>query len=170
MAQRKCWRCAEIIQAEALVCPFCQANQKLGGNAYPKPSSGNGKWIALAIGVVVLALVARGAFVQSRAGNTVPAVDEAAGADTPTPLAVETLAVRKLKAGLKDPDSATTRNIFVPKGKGYACGEVNSKNGFGGMTGFKRFIAGAAAEMPVAIEGETMTPAEFGPSWARMCK
>lgn len=66
-----------------------------------------------------------------------------------------------LKNYLKDPDSADIRN------HNGNCGEVNSKNGFGGYTGFKRFIASSAI---VAIEGENMEPEEFQKAWEQICK
>lgn len=47
-----------------------------------------------------------------------------------------------IKGQLKDPESATFRNVSVPEGAGvvmYVCGEVNAKNSFGGYVGYKRF-------------------------------
>jgi hypothetical protein len=44
---------------------------------------------------------------------------------------------------------------------------VNSKNSFGGYTGFKRFIASPAI---VAIEGENIEADEFQKSWDAVCK
>jgi len=43
--------------------------------------------------------------------------------------------------GLKDPDSAQFRNIFVRQGKSkrVTCGEVNAKNSYGGYTGYRTF-------------------------------
>lgn len=66
-----------------------------------------------------------------------------------------------LKKFLKDPDSAEIRNR-----NGY-CGEVNSKNGFGGFTGFKRYIASPAI---VAVEDENMSSTEFDKAWQEVCK
>lgn len=65
-----------------------------------------------------------------------------------------------LKRGLKDGDSATFRDEFVSELEGGAqmlCGEVNSKNSFGGYTGFKRFIASPNPEAPNMVEGEEMS-------------
>ena len=49
-----------------------------------------------------------------------------------------------IKERLKDPDSAKFRNTFIVRVQGQAllCGEVNSKNSFGGYTGFTRFMMG----------------------------
>lgn len=76
-------------------------------------------------------------------------------------LALQTDSRIALKNFLKDPDSAEIRNH---KGN---CGEVNSKNGFGGYTGFKRFIASSAI---VAIEGENIDSSEFQKAWNEVCK
>lgn len=70
-------------------------------------------------------------------------------------------AKRALIAVLKDPDSATIRNQ-----NGF-CGEVNSKNSFGGYTGFRRFISNSVV---VAIEGENMSSSEFQKVWDQICK
>lgn len=66
-----------------------------------------------------------------------------------------------LKNFLKDSDSAEIRN------HNGNCGEVNSKNSFGGYTGFKRFIAGPTI---VAVEGENMDSDEFQEAWNQVCK
>lgn len=68
--------------------------------------------------------------------------------------------VKKL---LKDPDSAKFRNL-----KGL-CGEVNSKNGFGGYTGYKRYIGSPSITI---IEGETegVDLATFNEVWNKVCK
>ncbi len=66
-----------------------------------------------------------------------------------------------LKNFLKDPDGAEIRN------HNGNCGEVNSKNSFGGYTGFKRFIASTTI---VAVEGENMDSDEFQKAWSQVCK
>ena len=65
-----------------------------------------------------------------------------------------------LKNFLKDPDSTEIRN------HNGNCGEVNSKNSFGGYTGFRRFIASSAI---VAVEGENMDSDEFQKAWIQVC-
>lgn len=66
-----------------------------------------------------------------------------------------------LKNFLKDSNSAEIRN------HNGNCGEVNSKNSFGGYTGFKRFIASTTI---VAVEGENMDSDEFQKAWSQVCK
>jgi hypothetical protein len=70
-----------------------------------------------------------------------------------------------VRARLKDPESAQFQNQRV-SAKGAACGEVNAKNGFGGYTGFKRYIF-AGKEMTV-FESD-MAPGEFEVSWGQVC-
>lgn len=63
---------------------------------------------------------------------------------------------------LKDPDSAEFRN------QSGMCGEVNSKNSFGGYAGFRRFMA--ANENLVVFEGDgRMEPADFDLAWRKSC-
>lgn len=66
-----------------------------------------------------------------------------------------------LKKYLKDPDSAEIRN------HNGNCGEINSKNSFGGYTGFRRFIASSTI---VAVEGENMDANEFQKAWEQVCQ
>lgn len=76
-------------------------------------------------------------------------------------VAIQTDSRIALKNYLKDPDSAEIRN------HNGNCGEVNSKNSFGGYTGFKRFIASPAI---VAIDGENISSEEFQEAWNQVCK
>lgn len=77
----------------------------------------------------------------------------------------------KLNEGLKDPDTAEFRNVVVYNvrmndgSKGYAfCGEVNAKNGFGGYSGYQRFVGNPAV---VALESESA--GEFQSLWNDYC-
>ncbi|WP_141687427.1 hypothetical protein [Pseudomonas putida] len=64
---------------------------------------------------------------------------------------------------LKDPSSAEFRN---QRG---LCGEVNSKNSFGGYVGFKKFIA-ASREMVVFENDGRMNPGDFETAWSTHCR
>lgn len=70
---------------------------------------------------------------------------------------------------LRDPDSAVFRNEAFYSGGvvPVVCGEVNSKNGFGGMTGFQRFFA--AGDKMAVIESE-MADGEMQKTWDELCK
>ena len=62
---------------------------------------------------------------------------------------------------LKDPDSAQFQNV-----KGY-CGEVNSKNSYGGYVGFKRYVAMDSA---VLLENsDDVDPETFAIAWEAHC-
>lgn len=73
---------------------------------------------------------------------------------------IEVAAKMAVLARLKDPDSAVFRDQH-----GY-CGMVNSKNSFGGYTGFKRY---AYNGQYVAIEGDDMQPPEMDKVWRQIC-
>ena len=75
------------------------------------------------------------------------------------------IARENAKARLKDPDSAQFRNQFVGK-KGVPCGEVNSKNSFGGYTGFQRFVASGGG---LAFFENEVPADEFEELWRQMC-
>ncbi len=67
---------------------------------------------------------------------------------------------------LKDPDSAKFEAVRTgwTSGAPVTCGYVNSRNGFGGMTGRQRFISGNVT----AVE-EQMPAGEMDKAWDRLC-
>jgi hypothetical protein len=67
---------------------------------------------------------------------------------------------------LKDPSSAEFRNVRFNDADGtpVVCGEVNSKNSYGGYGGFQRFVA--SSDVLVFLEDEV---SDFGRVWATMC-
>lgn len=68
---------------------------------------------------------------------------------------------------LKDPQSAVFRNTAFSDLDGipFLCGEVNSRNSFGGMTGYQRFIGTGANS--VLIEEQS---SEFHVLWDKVCR
>lgn len=74
-------------------------------------------------------------------------------------------------AKLKDPGSAQFRNAFfhLAKSKGQytpiSCGEVNSKNGFGGYSGYQRYISAGSPDLTF-LEEEMP---EFEKAWQQLC-
>ena len=91
-----------------------------------------------------------------------------------------------LKSRLSDPASAEVRFVgtFGPVDRSKTnlaavCGEVNSRNGYGGMTGFIRFVVpfreegGKAYSLPdmiVLAEGDRGTRAVFNTMWDAFCQ
>lgn len=77
----------------------------------------------------------------------------------------------KVRALLRDPSSAEFTSVVrrpPTKDSGaIVCGEVNARNGFGGMTGPKRFIAGSFA-MIEDDSGDTARKV-FDGLWQKNC-
>ncbi len=77
---------------------------------------------------------------------------------------------QSIKKRLRDPSSAEFSGVTTIKMGGKivgAYGVVNSKNGFGGMSGPTRFIGGGTIN---AIDGDgTMDAANFNEAWNEMC-
>ena len=73
----------------------------------------------------------------------------------------------RIRAGLRDPESARFRNESISTSRTGAtlCGQVNSKNAVGGYEGFQRFISG---QTPPLIEG-TIGPDEMNRQWTKLC-
>lgn len=75
---------------------------------------------------------------------------------------LQRLAREVVSSHLKDPSSADFR---FQKG---SCGEVNAKNSFGALTGYKRFVA--VSRDIVLIEGDgQFEEAVFEGVWAKVC-
>lgn len=73
------------------------------------------------------------------------------------------------KAKLKDPASAQFRKVYFHQGADgipMTCGEVNSKNSFGGYGGYQKFISGGKPELTF-LEEEA---ADFAAVWNRFCR
>lgn len=92
------------------------------------------------------------------------------GGGAPSPSDYEVLAMQNVRNSLRDPSSADFRNLAITGriAPGVVCGEVNSKNGFGGYSGFRRFISGGPG-LATQIEGEGMDPDEFQIAWDKAC-
>jgi len=73
------------------------------------------------------------------------------------------------KAKLKDPSSAKFRKVYFHKGVDgipVTCGEVNSKNGFGGYGGYQKFVSAGKSELTFLQE----QVADFSSVWNRFCR
>lgn len=80
--------------------------------------------------------------------------------------AINRIGQEAVLAVLKDPGSATFRGQFRGK-SGVACGEVNSKNSFGGYSGFQRYMASGGG---VVFLEDQVARSEFEGAWSQMCK
>lgn len=74
-----------------------------------------------------------------------------------------------MKSKLKDPHSAEFRNVYFHRGRDGApvtCGEINSKNSFGGYSGFQRFLSAGTPDLTVMEEQMS----GFEKVWDRLCQ
>ena len=75
-----------------------------------------------------------------------------------------------VKTKLKDPGSAQFRAVYFNRGKDglpVTCGEVNSKNSFGGYSGHQKFISAGKPELTYLEE--QMVAGEFAKVWNTLC-
>ena len=72
-----------------------------------------------------------------------------------------------VKDKLKNSRSAKFRNVYFNRGLGVpiACGEVNSKNSFGGYIGYQKFISAGKSELTYLQEEMS----DFHVAWNKLC-
>lgn len=149
----KCAACSREISVRAASCPGCG---EIPAKGTSRIALGIGAFVLIAIGMRACPATPKDGAVASSRG----AVERAAVIATPTPSARQVLRSQSRDAG-----SMHFQNEFVSSSSGASCGQVNGKNGFGGYTGFSRFI----------VQGETAmieSPQEksFDKAWARFCR
>ncbi len=81
---------------------------------------------------------------------------------------VETNARELIREKLRDPKSAVFSQIRVSRRSGspIACGLVNARNGFGGMTGNQRFVSNGAT---ITVLESEMASGEMTLTWNKIC-
>lgn len=81
----------------------------------------------------------------------------------------EVQAEQQVKAKLRDPESAQFSDVQISPSSNHtiACGKVNSKNGFGGMSGPQRFVSNGSADATF-VEGE-LESGTMDQIWAKLC-
>lgn len=68
---------------------------------------------------------------------------------------------------LKDRSSASFANVFISTSD-IVCGDVNSKNSFGGYSGYQRFISAYPSDMSTLEENTNKR--EFKKTWDEFCE
>lgn len=138
MALIECNECGKEISDQAKSCPHC------GAAPNKKPTN----WIAVSVIFVAVFVI-----LFSMSGNN-------------SDSKAISYAMSEVRKQLKDPDSAEFKDITV-NSNGIPCGYVNSRNAFGGFTGFKRFVGTGSM---IAIEGESNTQnVDFDEIWRVVC-
>ena len=77
--------------------------------------------------------------------------------------------MKAVRSKLKDGGSAKFKNVYFhrgPDGIPMTCGHVNSKNSFGGYSGFQRFISAGKPELTFIEEQVT----DFSTIWNKFCR
>jgi len=77
--------------------------------------------------------------------------------------------MKTIRLKLKDGTSAKFQNVYFHKGSDgipMTCGEVNSKNSFGGYSGFQRFISAGKPELTF-LEDQVN---DFNTIWNQFCQ
>lgn len=175
-----CPYCSNPTDESRGICGHCQhwfreGHPKQGQRAtwgdmtFDKPN------VAMVVGLAVILFV--GGIALSSVRDTPPEPLPATAtqtAETTDNFDVKYMAEMNLKAMLKDADTVKYRDVVLSRLNGgnlMLCGKLNSKNSFGGYTGFKRFIASPNPDAPTLIEGEGMAADEsmFGQAFTAAC-
>lgn len=178
--ERACPACAETIKKAASLCKHCGHRFKSvipdeAPPAFDAEREGKNFKTALALGIIgLISLVAyctpdkadNDPVGSAKAGAT---AKESPFADESTQMAWIGKSQEGIKSRLRDPDSAEFRDSrFYSGGPApVICGEVNSKNGFGGYGGFQRFIA--SGEKLAFLESDMASTSEMDDAWKKMC-
>ncbi|WP_157096595.1 hypothetical protein [Tsuneonella dongtanensis] len=178
--ERICPACAEVVKRAASLCKHCGHKFRSIDPAEAPPSfdaerEGRNFKTALALGIIgIISLVAyctpdKAANDAAKSANAVATAKESPLANESTQMAWIGKSQEGIKAKLRDPDSAEFRDSrFYSGGSApVVCGEVNSKNGFGGYGGYQRFIA--SGEKLAFLESEMTSSSEMDDAWKKMC-
>jgi hypothetical protein len=159
MALVECRECKKQISTEAAICPSCGIRKPYANKRRTAP------------GTLLLAVVSFTGFLIWIAN-----LDPGMGGNTSAGISKnDAIATGKesLEANLKDADSVEFGDVWagrISKETGesmlVACGYYNARNGFGGMTGEKRFIGGPGG---VVLTDDQPTTNAFNLLWPKAC-
>lgn len=168
--QTPCPQCKEPMHMAAKRCPNCQydfSDNQVRNNIASKKFNRSGCLITLGvIGVISLVGIAMPTNKEEIDNN--PILETSKELSSEDIFGYQEAAKLIVSERLRDPDSAIFSDITVyPEQEDrpvIICGYVNSRNGFGGMTGPQRFIAGGT----VMLE-EQFTKKQMSIGWNRFC-
>lgn len=142
MAMIKCKECKSEISDKAKACPNC-------GAPVPKKTSPV-TWFALISIILMLVFgLPQPENKHSATSKTTTHSNANKSNDESKQIAWIDKGKESVKERLKDPSSAKFRNVYFNRGKDnipMTCGEVNSKNSFGGYSGYIKFISAGSSK------------------------
>lgn len=153
MAMSKCKECGAEISTKAKACPKCGASNE-------GPSS-------LKVVIVMVSVFFVVGVIADGCSNRSGRLSSKAAQEKDREFSWVEKGKGAISARLKDPASAEFRNTFYSKSGNVhmTCGEVNSKNSFGGYAGFQRFISAGDASTSF-LESDVK---DFDVLWQKMC-
>lgn len=171
MSLKACKECGGKVSSKATQCPHCGAKVL----HWSQSRIGCGSVLLLVVLGVILIGVITSNEGGAGSGSSNTAAPESGKLSTTSDKVVgeQVLAKRKLDAKLRDPDSAEYRRVHAYqdhlKGKEFVafCGEINVKNGFGGYTGYQRFVATMVLSV---LSSEMATNKDMDQVWNRLCR
>ncbi|WP_417526355.1 hypothetical protein [Marinomonas shanghaiensis] len=154
-----CSDCSERISAKAKTCPHCGAKGISVVKDEKRKAIGCSILIAVPIFFFLVAVLS---------GGDEEEIAEKGIDDIGKQYAWMEKGKDSIKLKLKDPSSAMFKDVYFNSGRDgipVTCGSVNSKNSFGGYTGYQRFISAGRVDLTF-LESEVESMDEL---WHKLC-